>query len=117
MLFRSVPDVLPAKAGQGSENSGKEGRETLSRALPRGRDSPWIPVFWGYGGRISVPASLGIPRRADRPPTHFFVKKKFIPIGDTETTTQKVPSVFCYARDFLCRVKHCATLGGFIPSL
>ena len=40
-------------------------------------------------------------RRDDRPPTHFFVKKKFIPIGGAETATQKVPSVFCYARDFL----------------
>ena len=31
-------------------------------------------------------------RKDDRPPTHFFVKKKIIPIGGAETTTQTVPS-------------------------
>ncbi len=57
------------------------------------------------------PCLAGTPFVVDRPPTHFFVKKKFIPIGGTKSTTQKVPSVFCYARDFLCRVKRCATHG------
>ena len=67
--------------------------------------------FWGYGVLDFSPCPAGTPRRDDRPPTHFFVKKKFIPIGGTKSTTQKVPSVFCYARDFLCRVKRCATHG------
>ena len=40
-------------------------------------------------------------RRDDRPSTHFFVKKKFIPAGGATNTTQKVPGVFCHARDFL----------------
>ncbi len=53
----------------------------------------------------------GALRRDDRPPTHFFVKKKFSSIGGAETATQKVPGVFYYARDFLCGVKRCATHG------
>ena len=46
------------------------------------------------------PCPAGTPRRDDRPPTHFFVKKKFIPIGGAETATQKVSGVFCYAHAF-----------------
>ena len=43
------------------------------------------------------PCLAGTFRRAHRPPTHFFVKKKFIPIGGAESTTQKVPSGLSYA--------------------
>jgi hypothetical protein len=50
------------------------------------------------------------PHKDDRPPTHFFVKKKFSSIGGAETTTQKVPSVLCYAQT-LCGMKRCATHG------
>ena len=46
------------------------------------------------------PYLAGTPFVVDRPPTHFFVKKKFIPIGGAETATQKVSSVFCYAHAF-----------------
>ena len=48
-----------------------------------------------------IPYLAGTSRRDDRPPTHFFVKKKFIPIGGAETATQKVPSVFCYASPWI----------------
>ena len=65
----------------------------------------------GYGVLDFGFCPAGTPRRDDRPPTHFFVKKKFIPTGGAETATQKVPSVFCYARDFLCGAKCCATHG------
>ena len=41
-----------------------------------------------------------------RPPTSLV-----LPTGGAAPATQKVPSVFCYARDFLCGVKRCATLG------
>ncbi len=47
----------------------------------------------------SFPADTS--RRDDRPPTHFFVKKKFSPAGGAETTTQKVPNVF-YRAHTLC---------------
>ncbi len=54
----------------------------------------------GTGACARPPTSLGIPCRADRPPAHFFVKKKFIPIDGAETATQKVPGVSCYAHTF-----------------
>ncbi len=70
-------------------------------AAHRGRvplDSHLLRVMgvWDFG---SFPTDTSFV--VDRPPTHFFVKKKFIPIGGAETTTQKVPSVLCYAHD-LC---------------
>ena len=49
-------------------------------------------------------------RRNDRPPTHFFVKKKFSPTGGAETATQKVPSAFFYAHT-LCGERLCTTHG------
>ena len=47
---------------------------------------------WDFG---SFPTDTSFV--VDRPPTHFFVKKKFIPIGGANTATQKVLSGFCYA--------------------
>ena len=89
-------------------------RELCSRTLAKGS---WIPLdsrlFGGGGGdgrKRPSPCLADTPRRDDRPPTHFFVKKKFIPIGGAETTTQGVSSVFCYAHT-LCGVRRCATLG------
>ena len=79
-------------------------RELCSRALAKGTRPLGFPSFWGGGGdgrKRPSPYLAGTPclpdtsRRDDRPPTHFFVKKKFIPIGGAETATQKVPSVLC----------------------
>ncbi len=56
------------------------------------------------------PCLAGTFRREDRPPTHFFVKKKFSSIGGADSTTQKVSSVFCCAHAF-CKAKRCATHG------
>ena len=47
--------------------------------------------------RLFTPCLAGTSRRDERPPTHFFVKKKFSSIGGADTATQKVSSVFCYA--------------------
>jgi hypothetical protein len=60
---------------------------------------------WNFGSCLT-----GTPCVVDRPPTHFFVKKKFSSIGGAAPATQKVPSVFCHARDFLCGVGLGATL-------
>ncbi len=57
-----------------------KGRETLSRALPRGRVPLDSHLFGGGGGDGRLrpsPCLAGTSRRHDRPPTHFFVKKKF----------------------------------------
>jgi hypothetical protein len=58
-------------------------------------------LFGGGDGRLRPsPYLADTPFVVDRPPTHFFVKKKFIPTGGAETATQKVPSVFCCAHAF-----------------
>ncbi len=62
-------------------------RELCSRALAKGTRPLGFPS----------PYLAGTFRKDDRPPTHFFVKKKFIPIGGAESTTQKVPSGLSYA--------------------
>ena len=75
-----------------------EGRETLSRALPRGLvplDSHLLGVGVGTGACALPPYLAGTPRSDDRPPTHFFVKKKFIPVCGAAPATQKVSSVRC----------------------
>ena len=46
--------------------------------------------FWGWGAFLA-----GTSFVIDRPPTHFFVKKKFILVGGAETATQKASSGFC----------------------
>ena len=92
----------------------REGRESSALALsPRGHvplDSHYFKGVEGWGAslyRLFTPCLAGTRYRDDRPPTHFFVKKKFIPIGGADRTTKKVPSVFCYARDFLQRGDRC----------
>ena len=75
-------------------------RELCSRALAKGTRPLGFPSFWGGGGdgRLRPPPCLaGTPFVVDRPPTHFFVKKKFGSIGGAEFTTQRVSSGFCYA--------------------
>ncbi len=67
-----------------------------------------FPSFGGYGGQNFSFRLADTSRRDDRPPTHFFVKKKWV--GGAETTTQKVPSVLFYAHTF-CKGRRCATLG------
>ena len=63
--------------------AGGEGRETLSRALRcvvsrRIRDaSLGFSSFWGYGGQNFGSCLADTFRKDDRPPTHFFVNKKF----------------------------------------
>ena len=62
-----------------------------------------FPSFGGGGGDGRLrpsPYLADTPFVVDRPPTHFFVKKKFSSIGGAESTTQKVPSVSCYAHAF-----------------
>ncbi len=44
-----------------------------------------IPSFGGIGVLGFSSCLADTPRRDDRPPTYFFVKKKFIPIGDAES--------------------------------
>ena len=52
---------------------------------------------------------------ADRPPTHFFVKKKFSPIA--QKLRRRKSRACCDTLGTFYRVKRCATRGGFVPSL
>ena len=86
--------------------------------LPRGRDSPWIPVFlrtyrgWGPSlYRLFTPCFTAVPFVDDRPPTHFFVKKKFSPACGVIGTTQKGSSGFCEAHT-LCGTGSIPRAGG-----
>ena len=89
--------------------------------LPRGRvplDSRLFKGAEGWGlslHRLVTSCLAGTFCVVDRPPTHFFVKKKFIPAGGAKTATQGVSSVFCYAHAF-CKERCCATLGIPLPS-
>ena len=78
--------------------------------LPRGAGSPWIPVFFGVGGgdgRLRPsPCLADAPFVVDRPPTHFLVKKKFIPIGGAETTPHAGGSFFLYEKSVLRESDH-----------
>ena len=86
-------------------------RELCSRALAKGKGFPLDSRLFGVMRVWDSGFCLAdTPRKDDRPPTHFFVKKKFSSIGGAETTTQKVPSVLCYAQT-LCGMKRCATHG------
>ncbi len=64
-------------------------------------DSRLFKGVKGVGGsslhRLVTPCLADTPFRDDRPPTHFFVKKKFIPIDGAEGATQNVSSRFCCA--------------------
>ncbi len=68
-------------------------REQRSRALAKGTRPLGFPSFLGLWGRDFGFCPAGSPCVVDRPPTHFFVKKKFSSIGGAATTTQKVSSV------------------------
>ena len=71
---------------------------TLSPNLCQGGQAPLgFPSFWGYREQDFDSCLTDTPCVADRPPTHFFVKKKFIPACGADTTTLKVSGVFCYA--------------------
>ncbi len=71
---------------------------TLSPNLCQGGQAPLgFPSFWGYREQNFDSFLADTPCVADRPPTHFFVKKKFIPACGADTTTLKVSGVFCYA--------------------
>ena len=90
--------------------SAREGEDLEGAALehlPKGRiplESRLLGVGTGAYAR-PLPRWYFLPRlcfpQGRSPAYHFFVKKKFSPTGGAETTTQKVPSVFYYARDFL----------------
>ena len=90
---------------------------------PRGRvplDSRLFKGVEGWGSslyRLVTSCLADTSFVVDRPPTHFFVKKKFIPAGDADRTTQRVLSVFCYAHTLCGEGERCATHRGFIPSL
>ena len=89
-------------------------RRLRLRASAKGTSPLGFPSFGGGGGDGRLrpsPYLTGTPRRDDRPPTHFFVKKKFSPIGGVETATQKVSSVFCRART-LCGARSLPHAGG-----
>ena len=74
--------------------------------LPRGRVPLDSRLFKGAEGwglslyRLVTSCLAGTFCVVDRPPTHFFVKKKFIPTCGAGAATQKVPSVSCYAHAF-----------------
>ena len=77
-----------------------------------------IPSFWGGDGRwrpspylAGTPCLADTSRRDDRPPTHFFVKKKFSPTSGAGSATQKVSSVFCCAHT-LCGTGSITHAGG-----
>ena len=60
----------------------RETSRTLSSSTCQGDASPWIPIFWGLWGDGRKRPSLCLADTsfvADRPPTHFFVKKKIHP--------------------------------------
>ena len=44
----------------------------------------------------------GTPRKDDRPPTHFFVKKKFIPAGDAERFGRALLRIYALRGETLC---------------
>ena len=71
---------------------------TLSPNLCQGGQAPLgFPSVGGYREQDFDSCLAVAPCVDDRPPTHFFVKKKFIPTGGAETATQKVPSGLCEA--------------------
>ncbi len=60
------------------------------RASCQGDGSPWIPIFLRLWGQDFGSCLADTFHRDDRPPTHFFVKKKFIPTGDAESPERVV---------------------------
>ncbi len=122
LVSRGFGDCLPRHrigftiALTGREVKGARPRDAVSRSA-KGTRPLGFPSFWGWG-RVLAPAPYlaGTPcladtlRKDDRPPTHFFVKKKFSSIGGAETATQRVPSGLCYAH-ILCGEGLCTTFG------
>ena len=88
----------------------------ILRCAASGASGSWLPLdsrlFWGgWDGRLRPsPYLADTPFVVDRPPTHFFVKKKFIPAGGAETATQKVPDGFCCAHT-LCGARNALPAG------
>ena len=113
MADRICPD-LPRRIFKKFPKEFHAGREKTSRALPssscQGDASPWIPVFLGLWGQDFSLCLADTPRKDDRPPTHFFVKKKFSPTCGAGAATQKVPGVSCCAHT-LCNIQHCGAHG------
>ena len=88
-----------------NKSCNSRGRKSSALALsPRGRvplDSHLLGVIgvWNFGSCLA-----GTPRKDDRPPTHFFVKKKFIPAGDAERLERVVlPANFVRHRKYPTR--------------
>ncbi len=115
-ILPPAPENVPAAEGEDLEGSALE-------LPPRGRvplDSRLFKGVEGWGSslyRLVTSCLADTSFVVDRPPAHFFVKKKFSSTSGVGTVTQKVPSVFCYAHTFCGEGERCATLGGFIPSL
>ena len=76
---------------------GQDLEDAVLELLPKGRVPLESHLFGVMGGVRPNLCLADTSFVVDRPPTHFFVKKKFIPIGGAETATQKVSSVFGYA--------------------
>ncbi len=70
-----------------------------------------IPSFRGIGVLGFSSCLADTPRRDDRPPTHFFVKKKFIPTCGVGAATQSVPGVLCCTQ-MLCGAESIPHAGG-----
>ena len=65
-----------------------EGRESPAYLSPKGHVPLESRLFGGDGAslyRFVTPCLADASRRDDRPPTHFFVKKEFIPADDAES--------------------------------
>ncbi len=87
--------TLRACSGSPGTWSGKAARALLSRSR-QGGQAPLDSRLFGVIGVLDFsPCLAGAFRRVDRPPTRFFVKKKFIPTYGAESTTQKASSVLC----------------------
>ncbi len=74
-----------------------------SRLLGRGWGRALAPSPYLTG----TPCLADAPRRVDRPPTHFFVKKKFIPRCVAGAATQNISSGLCCAHAFCKRGTLC----------
>ena len=76
-------------------------RELCSRALAKGMHPLGFPSFGGYGVLDFSPCLAGTSRRDGRPPTHFFVKKKFSPACGAGSTLHAGGSFFLYEKSGL----------------
>ena len=106
LLPKSLFKISGYGEGQDLESSaqGSKPQALTLRATRQGDASPWIPIFWGWGRALApAPYLAGTPcladasRRDDRPPTHFFVKKKFSSACGAGAATQRGSSGLCSA--------------------